>query len=114
MQDDLLGFVSKLPDAGNHQPLTIYISALQPDAEFCSNQKNQREIAVPYLMALYDELSRVCGAADIVILNSATMLIAGIDLHLFPEIDPATALFHRGFLLKRRCQYDKVRVYRKE
>ena len=111
IQDDLLGFISKLPDAKDHPPLTIYIAALQPDVTFCSDAKNQHNIIVPYLMALYHELARVCGADDTLVLNSAEMLVSGINQKIVPEIHPAIALFQRGFTLERRCKYDKMQVY---
>ncbi len=113
MQDDLLGFVSKLPDAESHPSLVIYISALQPDAAFCKDYANQRDIVVPYLTELYNELARICGKEDTLILNSSAMLTAGLDDKTFPEVDATVALFQRGFTLVRRCAYGKVHVYAK-
>ena len=114
MQDDLLGFISKLSDARERPPLTLYLSGLQPDANFCKKIEHQREIIVPYLTALYDELDRICGPKDLLILNSAQMLVTGIDETVFPDIHPSIALFQSGFTLKRRCRYDKVHVYMKD
>ena len=104
MQDDLLGFLAKMTDA--HPPLCVYISALQPNAP--------DDISVPYLTALYDELHRLCGPRDTVILNSAAMLTEGIDDTAYPEIDASMALHRRGFTLLRRCPYGKVSVYVKK
>lgn len=114
MQDDLLGFLSKLSDAGDRPSFVLYLSGLQPDAALCASAEAQRTIAAPYLMALYDELARICGPKDALILNSAGMLFEGIDETAHPEADPAIALFHRGFTLLRRCKYGKVHLYAKE
>ena len=111
MQDDLLGFVSKLPSPGNRPPLTLYISALQPDAALCASEGGQRRVAVPYLTALYRELERVCGREDMLILNSPAMLATGIDADAYPETQPAVALLMRDFAVLRRCAYGKVHVY---
>jgi hypothetical protein len=102
-QDDLLGFLTKITN--DHPPLCIYISALQPNAP--------DDISVPYLMALYDELDRLCGPHDTVILNSAAMLTEGIDDTAHPEVDANMALHRRGFSLLRRCKYGKVSVFTK-
>ncbi len=110
--DDILSFMSKI-DVAIH-PLAIYISALQPDAEFCALEENQKTIAVPYLNALYDELARVCEKGDLVILNSSDMLCAGIDEIMFPYIHPSLALPPRGFSLMRRCERNKVNVLVKD
>ncbi|MDB4978104.1 MAG: hypothetical protein JWM56_290 [Candidatus Peribacteria bacterium] len=112
MQDDLLGFLTKFSDEDS-QPKTIYISALQPDAGFCTTAEHQY-IAVQYLTAVYDELARICKAGDLVIVNAGTMLIAGIDEMKFPAIHPALALAARNFTLARRCAFNKVQVFRKE
>jgi hypothetical protein len=111
MQDDLLGFIAKLPWPGNRPPLALYLSGIQPDATLCATHEGQRDIVVPYLQALYQELERACGPEDVLILNSAAMLGAGIDEEKFPAVHPAVALFQRGFTLLRRCPYDKVHVY---
>lgn len=112
VQDDILHFVASceaLPP-----PACWYVSALQPEAGFCADVANQRDVAVPYLTALYAELARVCKPQDLVILNSADMLVAGLDETLFPNIHPALALPPLGFKLARRCAYDKVHVYVRE
>jgi hypothetical protein len=114
LQDDVLGFVAKYADPSPRPPTAFYLSALQPDATFCADTGNQREVAVPYLTALYAELDRACMPGDLVILNSADMLAAGIDETLFPAIHPAVALPMRGFTLRRRCPRNKVQVYRKD
>ncbi len=114
MQDDVLGFIAKLSNEPRSKPMAIYISALQPDAEFCAEERAQQEVIVPYLTALFDELARVCTSKDLVILNSSTMLVAGIDEDMYPFIHPAIALPQRGFLLMRRCPYDKVHVFAKQ
>lgn len=114
LQDDLLGFIAKIqPDLMSH-PKTLYISAIQPDADFCSTGNHQKEIAVPYLTALYDEIARVSISGDLVILNSSSMLCAGIDEDAYPNMHPALALPPRGFTLMRRCAFDKVHVFRKD
>jgi len=113
MQNDLLAFIATLSDT-TPSPKAFYISALQPDADFCSDLSIQRDVAVPYLTALYDELARVCVAGDLVILNSSAMLVAGIDEETFPMIHPALALPARGFSLMRRCALDKVHVFKKD
>lgn len=112
MQDDLLGFVSKLDV--KHPLLTLYIAALQPDAEACKNTEWVWNIAVPYLSALYAEIDRVLGPKDQLILNSAAMLAEGIDLEQFPEADPDIALLHLGFTVLRRDAYGKVKMYGRE
>ncbi len=112
MQNDLLAFIATLSDR-TPSPKAFYISALQPDADFCADKSNQREVAVPYLTALYDELG-VCITGDLVILNSSAMLVAGIDEEMFPVIHPALALPARGFSLMRRCALDKVHVFKKD
>lgn len=108
-QDDLLGFIAKL----EHQdrPLAIYISALQPDEDAVKEISFQRDIAVPYLEALYAELHRVCAKGDLVILNSSDMLVAGLDEAAFPQIHPALSLPKHGFELLRRDAYNKVQVF---
>lgn len=112
VQDDILHFIATCKDLP--QPACWYISALQPEADFCADVANQRDVAVPYLTALYAELARVCRPNDLVILNSADMLVAGLDETLFPNIHPALALPPLGFKLARRCAYDKVQVYVRE
>lgn len=112
VQDDLLGFISKMPASPSSKAL--YISAIQPDAEFVNSADNQHAIAVPYLRALYKELDRVCTKKDLLILNSSAMLVEGIDESLFPDIHPALALPQKGFSLMRRCAYDKVHVFKKD
>lgn len=109
-QDDMLGFISKMDDA---QPKAIYISALQPEAAFIADEKNLNDVAIPYLHALYEELSRVCRKNDMVILNSSSMLTEGID-DGHPMIHPALALPPLGFTLMRRDARDKVHVFVKE
>lgn len=111
-QDDLLGFVAKLKRAD--KPLAIYVSALQPDAGALKDEHFQKDVAVPYLEALYDELDRVCATNDLVILNSSDMLAASIDERAFPQIHPALALPSRGFTLLRRDAYNKVNVFAKD
>ncbi len=110
MQDDLLGFVAKMTPTGA-APVTFYLSAIQPDDASCADTKWQRDIAVPYLTALFDELARICRPQDLVILNSAAMLVAGIDEARFPEIHPLLALGARGFRLLRTCPRTKVQVF---
>lgn len=109
-QDDVLGFISKMDNA---QSKAIYISALQPDAVFIADEKNLHDVALPYLNSLYKELSRVCRKNDMVILNSSSMLVQGID-ERHPLIHPALALPPLGFTLMRRDAYDKVHVFVKE
>ncbi len=111
MQDDLLGFISKLSSSEVRPPVALYLSGLQPSPTMCQSPEAQRTVVVPYLLALYDELDRVCGAGDTLILNSSAMLTAGVDDKKFPEVDAAVALFQRGFTLLRRCAYGKVHVY---
>jgi hypothetical protein len=113
MQDDVLGFLAKMPDAPAHSPKAIYISALQPDAALCKDAEYVRTVAAPYLKALYDECARVCDIGDLVILNSSAMLSSGID-EAFPLLHPALALPPRGFRLARRCAYDKVHAFSRE
>jgi hypothetical protein len=111
VQDDLLGFISKMP--ASPSPKAIYISAIQPEADFMKDSNNHRDVAVPYLHALYDELDRVCSGKDLLIINSSAMLIEGIDESVFPDIHPALALPQKGFSLMRRCAFDKVHVFKK-
>jgi len=113
MQDDVLGFLSKISDTADRPPITVYLSALQPDATLCAEEEAQENVVVPYLRALYDELARICSDADTLIVNSAAMLSAGIDEERFPEANATVALFQRGFGLLRRCKYDKVHAYMK-
>jgi hypothetical protein len=112
MQDDLLGFISKMP--AGLAPKAIYISAIQPNAEFVKSEQSQRDIAFPYLEALYNELARVSEKNDLLILNSSAMLAQGLSETLFPNVHPALALPARGFSLMRRCAFDKVHVFRKD
>jgi len=111
IQDDVLGLLSKIVSGDDRLPITVYLSALQPDAAFCAQKRAQEDVIVPYLMALYDECSRVLCSADTLILNSSAMLTAGVDDACFPEVDATVALLQRGFSLARRCKYDKVHVY---
>ena len=112
MQDDVLGFLAKTgPETS---PKAFFLSALQPDSARCAEQAFQRETAVPYLHALYDELARACVAGDLAILASSAMLVEGLDDREFPLHHPAIALGGRGFSLERRCAYDKVHVFAKE
>ncbi len=114
MQDDVLGFIAKISDDKRNFPIALYISALQPDATLCQNIDSQKEVIAPYLNALYDELSRVTQKNDLVILNSSTMLVTGVDEERFPFIHPAIALPARGLSLMRRCPRDKVHVFLRE
>lgn len=111
IQDDLLGFLCKFSE---NVPKAIYISALQPDAEFFKDLSSQKDVGVPYLEALYKELDRICASSDLVILNSSDMLVAGIDEEVFPAIHPTIALAQKGFTLKRRCPQNKVQVFQKD
>lgn len=113
MQDDLLGFLTKFSDEQKRLK-AIYISALQPDANLCKSEEAQQQIAAPYLTALYNELSRVCNPGDLVILNSSSMLVEGINEERFPHMHPTLALPPKGFTLMRRDAFDKVQVFRKE
>lgn len=113
MQDDLLGFIAKISGVEEGAPKALYLSGIQPDADFCRSEEVQRTVAVPYLTALYRELARACRPGDLVILNSSDMLAAGIDEALFPGIHPALALPQEGFSLVRRCLRNKVQVFRK-
>ncbi len=110
MQDDLLGFVAKTTPT-DPTPILWYVSALQPDAAALAEPSFPRDIAVPYLTALYDELARVCREHDLIILNSAAMLVAGIDDTQFPGLHPLMGLGARGFRLLRTCPRNKVQVF---
>lgn len=111
LQDDLLGFLAKIDPAALGLPKALYLSALQPDGEACTDDSFQRETAVPYLEGLYDELARVSLRDDLVILCSSAMLAEGIDESLHMRAHPALALPPRGFTLMRRDALDKVHVF---
>jgi hypothetical protein len=114
MQDDLLGCIAKIERAAIEGPLALYVSAVQPDATLCKRDDARRDVVVPYLTALYDELARATRPGDLVILNSSAMLATGVDEDRFPFIHPALALPPRGLALMRRCARDKVHVFAKE
>jgi hypothetical protein len=111
IQDDVLGFLSKLSSAPQEKPVVFYLSGLQPDENFLQTPRAEETIIVPYLLALYDELERISGPSDTVILNASDMLVTGIDEEKYPQIHPTIALAKRGFSLTRRCPYDKVHVF---
>lgn len=113
-QDDLLGFLAKLSREQLHKPVAVYISALQPDAHYCNDEAFQKTIAIPYLTALYMEMERVLHTGDLLILNSADMLVAGLNQESFPHIHPSLALPPRGFSLMRQCPLNKVWAFLKE
>lgn len=111
LQDDLLGFLSKIDPAAIDAPKALYLSALQPDGEACTDASFQSDVAVPYLCALYDELGHVTRSGDAVILCSSAMLAEGIDESFHMDAHPALALPPRGFTLMRRDALDKVHVF---
>ncbi|NOS67310.1 MAG: hypothetical protein HOO67_03005 [Candidatus Peribacteraceae bacterium] len=93
IQDDLLGFISKINKEEAKEQKTFYLSGLQTDREMCKalpgRTKDSTEIQ--YFDALCKELASASNSGDLVILNGIYPYITGID--------PITELRKHGFSL---------------
>ncbi|PIR53041.1 hypothetical protein COU76_03235 [Candidatus Peregrinibacteria bacterium CG10_big_fil_rev_8_21_14_0_10_49_10] len=110
---DVLEFLAKLPVNTGKRGRAIYISGLQPQADFCRDPAHVSGVVVPYLQALYSELERVSAAKDLVILNEAAVLGSHIDEEQYPTLHPAIALVAHHFCCRRTCPHNKVQVFEK-
>lgn len=108
IQQDVLGALSKTDPDALPMPVTYYLSGIQCDLE---QMKNGADTAVSYLIALYDELARLCQEKDLIVLNDTTTLTQGIDTDALPHVDAVIALTNRGLRQIAQDNIGKVRVF---
>lgn len=108
---DVLALLASIEPSATDTPLCIYLSGLQYDASFLRESDENARAAAEHLCALYDELGRMCGPKDTLILNDGATLASGIESEAHPELSAVAALSRRGFVRLRTDAFGKVGVF---